>query len=232
MDEIKAITTYYNGFKFRSRLEARWAVFFSELGLKFEYEPEGFELENGDKYLPDFFLPESETYVEVKALDAVKLTITDDGVVFEDGREKSSKYAKFAEGITNRCNFLFLVGDPMNVFGRNHGVSGEGKLFFKSACIFRGQDQETDHGKCAECEFEEICCYDITAFVNGKPFIVDGIDNMKFMPLYKTITLMVMTENEPIYVECEKQEVEDWLKNTLRAALTARQARFEFGEKG
>ncbi len=39
--EIKAIDTVYNGYKFRSRLEARWAVFFDAAGIKYEYEPEG-----------------------------------------------------------------------------------------------------------------------------------------------------------------------------------------------
>lgn len=51
---IKAIETIYNGYKFRSRLEARWAVFFDALGIKYEYEPEGYELPDGTKYLPDF----------------------------------------------------------------------------------------------------------------------------------------------------------------------------------
>lgn len=50
----KAIQTYYNGYHFRSRLEARWAVFFDALGVKYEYEPEGFETDDGTKYLPDF----------------------------------------------------------------------------------------------------------------------------------------------------------------------------------
>ena len=63
---IKAIDTKYNGYKFRSRLEARWAVFFDELGIKYEYEPEGFELSNGERYLPDFYLPDFSYYVEVK----------------------------------------------------------------------------------------------------------------------------------------------------------------------
>lgn len=54
MVEIKAIETEYNGYKFRSRLEARWAVFFDSLGIKYEYEPEGFELPSGAMYLPDF----------------------------------------------------------------------------------------------------------------------------------------------------------------------------------
>ena len=33
---IKAIETKYNGFRFRSRLEARWAIFFDSIGLKYE----------------------------------------------------------------------------------------------------------------------------------------------------------------------------------------------------
>ena len=49
---IKAIETRYKGYRFRSRLEARWAVFFDALGLEWEYEPEGFDL-NGIYYLPD-----------------------------------------------------------------------------------------------------------------------------------------------------------------------------------
>ena len=42
---IKAIETRYAGYRFRSRLEARWAVFFDTLGLKWQYEPEGYELD-------------------------------------------------------------------------------------------------------------------------------------------------------------------------------------------
>lgn len=55
---MKAIETSYDGYLFRSRLEARWAVFFNKLGIKYEYEKEGYFLGNGVKYLPDFWLPE------------------------------------------------------------------------------------------------------------------------------------------------------------------------------
>jgi hypothetical protein len=41
---IKAKETHYNGYRFRSRLEARWAVFFDALDIKYEYEKEGFDL--------------------------------------------------------------------------------------------------------------------------------------------------------------------------------------------
>ena len=55
----KPIDTRYAGYLFRSRIEARWAVFFDGMGIPFEYEPEGFELKSGGWYLPDFklFLP-------------------------------------------------------------------------------------------------------------------------------------------------------------------------------
>lgn len=63
---IKAIETVYNGYRFRSRLEARWAVFFDAAGIEYEYEPEGFELDDGTKYLPDFYFPQYDWYGEVK----------------------------------------------------------------------------------------------------------------------------------------------------------------------
>lgn len=67
-----AIQTHYNNLFFRSRLEARWAVFFDVLGIRYEYEPEKFQC--GDlRYIPDFFLPqigswnsEFGTFFEVK----------------------------------------------------------------------------------------------------------------------------------------------------------------------
>ena len=54
---IKAIETHAYGCRFRSRLEARWAVFLTELGVEWEYEKEGYMTEAG-WYLPDFWLPD------------------------------------------------------------------------------------------------------------------------------------------------------------------------------
>ena len=49
---MKAIPTHFNGTLFRSRLEARWAMFFDELGVSAFYEP----WDIGHGYVPDFFL--------------------------------------------------------------------------------------------------------------------------------------------------------------------------------
>lgn len=63
---IKAIQTKYDGYRFRSRLEARWATFFNYAGIPYQYEIEGYETSNGNWYLPDFYLPECGLWVEVK----------------------------------------------------------------------------------------------------------------------------------------------------------------------
>lgn len=67
---LKPIETYYNGYRFRSRLEARWAVFFDHAKIRYQYEPEGFEVKIGEseviRYLPDFYLPDLGVYAEVK----------------------------------------------------------------------------------------------------------------------------------------------------------------------
>ena len=64
--EIKPIETMHKGYKFRSRLEARWAIFFEALGIDFEYELEGFYIEDHGNYLPDFYLPDLDCWVEIK----------------------------------------------------------------------------------------------------------------------------------------------------------------------
>jgi hypothetical protein len=63
---IKAIDTFYRGYRMRSRLEARWGTFFDALGVAWAYEPEGFVLGSGKPYLPDFYLPEQCYWIDVK----------------------------------------------------------------------------------------------------------------------------------------------------------------------
>lgn len=62
---IGAIETSYRGYRFRSRLEARWAVFFDALDIAWKYETEGYEVD-GHRYLPDFHLPDLSLWCEVK----------------------------------------------------------------------------------------------------------------------------------------------------------------------
>ncbi len=77
---IQPLNTHYKGYRFRSRTEARWAVFFDHLNLddrffpkfKWNYELEGFKLTNGTCYLPDFYLKDLDCWVEVKGQKPTK----------------------------------------------------------------------------------------------------------------------------------------------------------------
>ena len=75
---LRALETSYGGCRFRSRLEARWAVFMDKVGIKWEYESEGFDLGSGLYYLPDFWLPEPrlQHWIEIKPLSAKSVDLT------------------------------------------------------------------------------------------------------------------------------------------------------------
>jgi hypothetical protein len=95
---IKAIETTYRGYRFRSRTEARWAVFFDTLGVKWDYEVEGFELPDGTRYLPDFRISTllGSAFFEVKPSEP-------------DANERRK-----LKGVTTATNryAVFLIGTP------------------------------------------------------------------------------------------------------------------------
>jgi hypothetical protein len=93
---MHAIETNYKGYRFRSRLEARWAVFFDALGMSYHYEPEGYDLGELGWYLPDFWLPGQECWVEIKPVDP------DD--------EQRSKCCELAHGLERP--FVITAGPP------------------------------------------------------------------------------------------------------------------------
>ncbi len=62
--------TLYNGIIYRSKLEARWAVFFNSLGVIHSYEPRTFYFpeHGGDlhQYTPDFGILTEYDFIEIK----------------------------------------------------------------------------------------------------------------------------------------------------------------------
>ena len=91
---IQAIETAYRGRRFRSRIEARWAVFFDALGIEWEYEKEGYDL-GGTRYLPDFWLPGLRFWVEIKG---------------EHPSEDESVKARLLAEATKRPVYVFFGG--------------------------------------------------------------------------------------------------------------------------
>ena len=131
-DFLKPIDTVYKGYKFRSRLEARWAVFFDALNLKWQYEVEGFNLSDGRYYLPDFRVSTTKEPVywyEIKPLDD-----KGDGKLTQFAHDWRNKYPD--DRITD---FTLLSGDPFDVLNDGlefmKGVESYGHFYENKFCI-------------------------------------------------------------------------------------------------
>ena len=211
--DIKAIETEYNGYRFRSRLEARWAVFFDALGIKYEYEPEGFELSDGTKYLPDFYLPDFDYYVEVKGLNnhltddlnRVKIFVTDSkkSVIILS----SIPYSKKSKGL-----YLFPV---INYISRWGTSTINSRAFF----IKLGEGWEEEHP-----------CYLVDDFYicsSNKWICVESWGNEKNHEILNDVLgEKYDTEDCPV-----REFYANELEPIQKAIKKARQARFEHGEK-
>ena len=126
--QIKAIETVYKGYRFRSRLEARWAVFFDALGIHYRYELEGLNTQYG-KYLPDFWLPHSLEefakqgwgfWVEIKS-------------ILPNEPEKLNRF--IAAAYETQTNALLFVGDP---WPNEYQVFKLSVTHRDVPCVFRG----------------------------------------------------------------------------------------------
>lgn len=115
----QVIQTMYSGCRFRSRLEARWAVLLDRLGADWEYEPEGFVLSDETYYLPDFLVHNVEgraggddLWIEVKGemtqkdADKVNMFAFPDGML--TGLDKPDRKIFVVGGIPHFKDFWDL----------------------------------------------------------------------------------------------------------------------------
>lgn len=93
----------YGGNLFRSHLEARWAIFFDQLEIKWLYEPQGFDLGAGVLYLPDFVL--------FPALGTVWAEIKPEWEADPEGVEKWRQFATVRPE-PEKTRAALLVGPP------------------------------------------------------------------------------------------------------------------------
>lgn len=207
MSGLKAIETVYNGYRFRSRLEARWAVFFDSLDIKWEYEKEGFELGEVGRYLPDFWLPEQRYWIEIKAEYPP-----------EDERKKLQA---FAWGMPNDEVYLFDMPDfrpPFMDFSKPQYLpdfaGAWGRFFSKNAGV---DDYEGDcaqwWGQCTDCMME------------NRP-VTFGIGHSAYFRDHVVRVHGWDASHPHAGVGC------DDTTDLVQAYTAARQSRFEFGQSG
>lgn len=130
---MKALDTEYKGFRFRSRLEARWAVFMDAMGVKYEYEREAYDLD-GLFYLPDFWLPKLQSHLEIKPE--------------HPSTEEADKAERLARH-TSKPVYVFWGNPELPGFGNNEdGDSGE--------IYHEGYDSQHWWCECPKCGFVGI----------------------------------------------------------------------------
>lgn len=137
IQRVTAIPTTYKGITFRSRTEVRWSIFFTAMGIEWEYEPEGLELQNGARYLPDFYLPRFRWWAEVKPT----------GEILRQER-KSITFCSAAD-----ISLLLLVGTPeCKEYEAIHQQDP-----FWTFCLdteYHGTDDENRFWSCGQCDHD------------------------------------------------------------------------------
>jgi hypothetical protein len=215
---LKAKRTVYNAHLFKSRLEARWAVFFDTLGLEWVYEPEGFELGDSIRYLPDFKILGWDTYVEIKP-DLPSLT-------------EIKKLLRLAQELQTSSDLyktqVMLCGTPgMPQMRAKDGKLGVGSGYVALTMSGHGFDTRP---------YISIACFAMTQ--GGKnldiwPIYSDNMDNGVFAPTsvkgpgaYISLSLF----HGPMQRLYQGDGVHYDAPNLLTAYGAARSARFEFGQ--
>lgn len=203
---LTPIDTPYKGHLFRSRLEARWAVFFDQLGLKWEYEPEGFVLSDGTRYLPDFRVktPQGcDMWIEVKRA----------------GVASDPKFDKFVKALQDDADARHWAE-----FTRAELVSGSpaellqaGKCFCPRCGVPLGQQFEWSGGMgwYTHCDW----CDPETPSGGGHETEATGVGGASWSPHKGDIHML-------------DGDARRWHQVLLAAATAAQSARFEHGEAG
>lgn len=100
--DVAPIPTFFGGIYYRSRTEARWAVFLSMLEIPFNYEDSGFAIKTDAEefwYLPDFLLPDLDAWPQVVEVKGAQPT-----------QEEVTKLLGVCEA--KACDGMFLIGRP------------------------------------------------------------------------------------------------------------------------
>ena len=200
---MKAIETRAYGCRFRSRLEARWAVFFTALGLSWEYEPEGFQVGN-HFYLPDFrvYTPQGKPiWYEIKPLNACQDEKFNQFLrSLKTQNDPNNSRASRASLLNGDPYSYFMNNDPIRICPRC-GHIGIYEHFYSDGNFFI---------LCANCDAETPCG-------GGNPIQSDG-----FLGSHYTPNKGWIEASESTMITINLKQIRAWEK--------ALSARFEHGE--
>jgi hypothetical protein len=133
---IKPIPTLYDDTQYRSRLEARWAFFFDEIGVSYVYEPHAL---GSTSYVPDFF--------------AHNLVFGKTAIIEIKPKTPNDDYIKYLKSVRKPglSTFFILVGDPSFYQPNGIYIYGDNGNYEKKSFSF---------SKCERCGFYAINYYE------------------------------------------------------------------------
>ena len=218
--QIKAIETQYKGYRFRSRLEARWAVFFDALGIEWEYEPEGFDLGEAGWYLPDFWIgwgTEDSYWIEIKP-----------------HRNLSQREIDVALALSEHRPGFVMCGTPKVPVAKRYGfraTAHEGAWAYSFAKIIGGSATLEMRWEMAnhrlycwhERQDRSLVLWPYPAY---EPILVKDIEGYCERLVNGWMTVEDMLESDPIIAGVKSITS----KRLIAAYTAARSARFEHGE--
>jgi hypothetical protein len=222
---IQAIETEFKGIMFRSRNEAKWAVFFETLGIRWEYEPQGYEVGvRKVRYLPDFYIPIWDKFIETKPLRALEVSeIEKAGLLVQ----YTGKPLLFLAGQPWPGDYITRLIVPSNIPGI--------KAPFTAAFIPEDKTGQFAIAPHSERLYVHYRNEELPFICMHLDLVIDDEHLLMLMNRENANFLLEDTNNGIFTIEGSMASIDDLLKiDTLlaRAYIAARQARFEFGQTG
>lgn len=131
---VPSIETPYGVYVFSSRLEARWAVYFDNLGVEYDYEPYWFQLPSRN-YLPDFWIydehsqesfwleikPTYPTDSEINLMVELLIATREPGIILYGGIPKPSQHINYSRAsgvgiIQFSFDFIEEIGEEVPIW--------------------------------------------------------------------------------------------------------------------
>ncbi len=220
---IKAIPTIYNGVEYRSRLEAQVACLLTNLNADFQYEPQGFDLGDGLKYLPDFFVTNNcayespsehrkEKYDAYEGILAPKQFWIEVKGNFASKERDEEKVLKFANASFETIEACFNSNNfTQECLEKNPDTSGVGinSKWFVCNC----------KGGCIKEKCEEYHVYGDEWVIENPILIIDEIPPLKVLTNFNVLKVWCLKKSQDYAIGAEKihaysfkylQEYKEW----------------------
>lgn len=117
---VKALDTWYAGCKFRSRTEARLAVFLDALNVPWAYEEQGYVIAGLGPYLPDFKVARWDAFIEVKGQEPTDWERS----VLASVAQAFGSWGLISVGVPQQSGWLEVVAAPSYLDGAHYEGPG------------------------------------------------------------------------------------------------------------